>query len=94
MGYSEMPRPIQVRADVMAGGGGAAGPAQVISHQEPGKLAGTLTQGTNTQFFLMFHILNLVVHPNCAAVKHVKSMQKITGSSLVCTFSEPQIKLV
>jgi hypothetical protein len=46
--------PIQVRAarlDVMAGGGGAVGPAQVISHQEPGKLAGTLTQGRWTQFF-------------------------------------------
>jgi hypothetical protein len=42
MGYHEMP--IQVRAvDVMAGGGGAAGPAPSIRHQEPGKLAGTTT---------------------------------------------------
>ncbi len=42
MGYREMP--IQVRAvDVMAGGGGAAGPALLIRHQEPGNLAGNAT---------------------------------------------------
>jgi hypothetical protein len=41
MGYREMP--IQIRAvDVMAGGGGGAGPAPSIRHQEPGtKHAGT-----------------------------------------------------
>ncbi len=38
MGYREMP--IQVRAvDVMAGGGGAAGPAPSIRHQVPGNSA-------------------------------------------------------
>ena len=95
MGYRAMPiQVLAARWDIMAGGRGAAGQAQVIRHQEPGKLAGTLTQGTWTQFFLMFHIRNLVVHPNSAAVKHVKSMQKITGSNLVCTFFEPLIKLV
>ena len=41
-GYREMP--IQVRTvDVMAGGGGAAGPAQSIRHQEPGNLAENAT---------------------------------------------------
>ena len=40
MGYREMP--IQVLAvDVMAGGGGGAGPAPSIRHQEPGTLSGT-----------------------------------------------------
>ncbi len=39
-GYREIP--IQIRAvDVMAGGGGGAGPAQSICHQEPGTQAGT-----------------------------------------------------
>ncbi len=42
MGYREMP--IQVLAvDVMAGGEAAAGPAQAIRHQQPGKLAGATT---------------------------------------------------
>ncbi len=42
MGYHDIP--IQVRAvDVMAGGGGAAGPAPSIHHQEPGNLAGNAT---------------------------------------------------
>ena len=40
VGYLEMP--IQVRAvDVMAGGGGGAGPAPSIRHQEPGTQTGT-----------------------------------------------------
>ncbi len=39
MGYREIP--IQIRAvDVMAGGGGGAGPAMSIRHQEPGTQAG------------------------------------------------------
>jgi hypothetical protein len=42
MGNREMP--VQVlAADVMAGGGGGAGPAQSILHQEPGNLTGTAT---------------------------------------------------
>jgi hypothetical protein len=42
MGYREMP--IQFRAvDFMAGGGGAAGPAPLIRHQEPGNLAENAT---------------------------------------------------
>ena len=44
MGYREMPIQVQVRAgDVMAGGGGAAGPAPSIRHQVPGNLAGNAT---------------------------------------------------
>ena len=40
MGYREMP--IQIRAvDVLAGGGGGAGPAPSIRHQEPGTDTGT-----------------------------------------------------
>ena len=42
MGYREMP--IQIRAvDVMAGGGGGAGPAPSIRHQAPGTQAGLCT---------------------------------------------------
>jgi hypothetical protein len=41
-GYRHSEMPIQIRAvDVMVGGGGGAGPAQSIRHQEPGTQAGT-----------------------------------------------------
>jgi hypothetical protein len=40
-GYREIP--IQIRAVVMAGGGGGARPAQSIRHQEPGTQAGICT---------------------------------------------------
>jgi hypothetical protein len=41
-GYREIP--IQIRAvNVMAGGGGGAGPAPSIRHQEPGTQAGICT---------------------------------------------------
>ena len=44
MGYSEMP--IQIRAvDVITGGGGGAGPAPSIRHQEPGTDTGTQKSG-------------------------------------------------
>ena len=59
MGYREMP--IQIRAvDVMAGGGGRAGPAPSIHHQAPGKQAGTTTLGIQTQTFQMFHFRYLL----------------------------------
>ncbi len=48
MGSRDMP--IQVRAvEVMAGGGGAAGPAPSVHHQEPEYLAGNATCITQTQ---------------------------------------------
>ncbi len=37
----------------MAGGGGGAGPAPSIRHQEPGTYAGTQTLGLYTQTFHM-----------------------------------------
>ncbi len=58
-GYHE--RPIQIRAvDVMAGGGGGAGPASSIRHHEPGTQAGTWTFGVCTQTFQELHIRYLV----------------------------------
>ena len=61
VGYREMP--IQIRAvDVMAGGGGGAGLAPSIRHQEPGTQAGICTIMILAQTFqqLRVHIRYLV----------------------------------
>jgi hypothetical protein len=58
-GYREIP--IQIRAvDIMAGGGGGAGPAPSIRHQEPGTQAGICTILISTQTFHQLDIRYLV----------------------------------
>ena len=81
--------PIQVRAvDVMAGGGGRAGQALSIRHQEPGTRTGTEQNDyEHKQFSLQIPCICCLCSCS-AAVKHAKIMQKITDSNLVCSFFE------
>jgi hypothetical protein len=77
MGYREMP--IQVRAvDVMAGGGGAAGPASILLEMQ------LIYINTISPKCIMSTLRCL--YACSAAVKHEKSMQLIVGLNPACTF--------
>ncbi len=96
MGYREMP------IQVPAGGQGPRERHGLRLAQQDRRLRSVIRSQVKWQE----HTLNVHRHKkiqvlisgicllylNSAAVKHVKSMQKITGSNLVCTFFEPQIK--
>ncbi len=86
MGYREMP--IQVRAvEVMAGGGGSAGQAQLIRHQEPGSAA----ENASCSVWSQISVDDSYPHCACCVLTVQRSsMRKVCRRSRVqvhaCTF--------
>ncbi len=79
--------------EVMAGDGGAAGPAPSIRHQAP--LAGARTRRGSSSVLMYIYIhYNTANIPASRSVSrnvgviNARSMQKIAGSRPVCTFFE------
>ncbi len=77
--------------EVIAGGGGAAGPAQSIRHQAP--LAGARTRRGSSSVIMYINIhYNTANIPASRSVSRnvgvttARSMQRIAGSRPVCTF--------
>ena len=79
--------------EVIAGGGGAAGPAQSIRHQAPLEGARTRRGSSSVIMYINIHYNTANIPASRSISRNVgvitaRSMQKIADSRPVCTFFE------